>query len=293
VLNGDVPLLRPETLETLVSAHRQHHNAATLLTAQFPDPTGYGRVSCTEQNVVTEIVEHRDCTPAQRQNPRINAGVYRFNWPRLMAVLPHLQADNDQQEYYLTDVVKDLHPAMAVDVADSQEIFGINSRKQLAEAYAILQDRIKDYWMAAGVTLIDPDSITIDTTVHLEPDVVIEPQTHLRGQTTVGSGSRLGPASMIENSQIGPNVTASFSVITDSAVAAGSRLAATPTSGARPRWGKAAALATLRNRKRPPWGPVPMRPTSPTWGMPPWAIGLTSERAPSPPTTMATANTPR
>jgi bifunctional UDP-N-acetylglucosamine pyrophosphorylase/glucosamine-1-phosphate N-acetyltransferase len=113
---------------------------------------------------------------------------------------------------------------MAVDVADSQEIFGINSRKQLAEAYAILQDRVKDYWMAAGVTLIDPDSITIDTTVHLEPDVVIEPQTHLRGQTTIGTGSRLGPASMIENSQIGPHVTASFSVITDSTVAAGSRI---------------------------------------------------------------------
>ncbi|MFM7529235.1 MAG: bifunctional UDP-N-acetylglucosamine diphosphorylase/glucosamine-1-phosphate N-acetyltransferase GlmU [Nodosilinea sp.] len=224
VLNGDVPLLRPETLDTLVNTHRQHHNAATLLTAQFLDPSGYGRVFCTEQNVVTEIVEHRDCTPAQRQNPRINAGVYCFNWSRLMAVLPHLQADNDQQEYYLTDVVKDLHPAMAVEVADSQEIFGINSRKQLAEAYAILQDRIKDYWMAAGVTLIDPDSITIDTTVQLEPDVVIEPQTHLRGQTTVGTGSRLGPASMIENSQIGPHVTASFSVITDSTVAAGSRI---------------------------------------------------------------------
>ena len=224
VLNGDVPLLRPETLAALVSTHQQHHNAATLLTAQFLDPSGYGRVFCTEQNVVTEIVEHRDCTPAQRQNPRINAGVYCFNWPRLMAVLPHLQADNDQQEYYLTDVVRDLHPAMAVDVADSQEIFGINSRKQLAEAYAILQDRIKDYWMAAGVTLIDPDSITIDTTVHLEPDVVIEPQTHLRGQTTVGTGSRLGPASMIENSQIGPKVTASFSVITDCTVAAGTRI---------------------------------------------------------------------
>jgi bifunctional UDP-N-acetylglucosamine pyrophosphorylase/glucosamine-1-phosphate N-acetyltransferase len=141
-----------------------------------------------------------------------------------MTVLPHLKAENDQQEYYLTDVVKDLTPAMAVDVDDPQEIFGINSRKHLAEAYAILQDRVKDQWMAAGVTLIDPDSITIDTLVEIEPDVVIEPQTHLRGSTFIGSGSRIGPGSLIENSRIGANAVVTFSVITDSTVNNGSRV---------------------------------------------------------------------
>lgn len=224
VLNGDVPLLRTSTLQQLVTSHQQTASAATLLTAQFPDPTGYGRVFCNDQNIINEIVEHRDCTPAQRQNPRINAGVYCFSWTKLMTVLPHLQADNDQQEYYLTDVVKDLNPAMAVDVADPQEIFGINNRKHLAEAYAILQDRVKDEWMAAGVTLIDPDSITIDTTVHLEPDVVIEPQTHLRGKTTVGTGSRIGPGALVENSHIGANTTVTFSMISDSTVQDGGRV---------------------------------------------------------------------
>lgn len=224
VLNGDVPLLRPVTIQTLVKTHQNKGNAATLLTAQFTDPTGYGRVFCTEQNLITEIVEHRDCSPTQRQNPRINAGVYCFNWARLMTVLPHLSADNDQQEYYLTDVVKDLTPAMAVDVEDCQEIFGINSRKQLAEAYNLLQDRIKDYWMAAGVTLIDPDSTTIDTTVQIEPDVVIEPQTHLRGKTVVSTGSRIGPGSLIENSQIGAYATVAFSVVSDSTVGNGTRV---------------------------------------------------------------------
>jgi bifunctional UDP-N-acetylglucosamine pyrophosphorylase/glucosamine-1-phosphate N-acetyltransferase len=224
VLNGDVPLLRTSTLQNLVSTHKQNGNAATLLTAQFADPTGYGRVFCNDQNIITEIVEHRDCTPAQRQNPRINAGVYCFNWAKLMTVLPHLKAENDQQEYYLTDVVKDLKPAMAVDVEDPREIFGINNRKHLAEAYAILQDRIKDEWMAAGVTLIDPDSITIDTTVQIEPDVVIEPQTHLRGKTTIGTGSRIGPGSLIENSHIGANATITFSTISDSTVQDGSRV---------------------------------------------------------------------
>ncbi len=224
VLNGDVPLLRPETIQSLVKTHQDKSNAATLLTAQFTDPTGYGRVFCSAQNLITEIVEHRDCSPTQRQNPRINAGVYCFNWTQLMTVLPHLSADNDQQEYYLTDVVKDLTPAMAVDVEDCQEIFGINSRKQLAEAYNLLQDRIKDHWMAAGVTLIDPDSTTIDTTVQLEPDVVIEPQTHLRGTTTVGTGSRIGPGSLIENSHIGAYATVAFSVVSDSTVGNGTRV---------------------------------------------------------------------
>ncbi|MBD0270021.1 MAG: bifunctional UDP-N-acetylglucosamine diphosphorylase/glucosamine-1-phosphate N-acetyltransferase GlmU [Cyanobacteria bacterium Co-bin8] len=224
VLNGDLPLLRPSTLENLVKTHQDKGNAATLLTAQLPDPTGYGRVFCNDQNIVTEIVEHRDCTPAQRQNPRINAGAYCFNWQALMQVLPYLKADNDQKEYYLTDVVKDLNPVMAFNVEDYQEILGINNRKQLAEAYAILQDRIKDQWMAAGVTLIDPDSITIDTTVHIEPDVIIEPQTHLRGDTTIGTGSRIGPGSLIEDSQIGANVTVAFSVISDSVIQDGARV---------------------------------------------------------------------
>lgn len=224
VLNGDVPLLRPATLEHMLTTHRHHGNAATVLTAQVPDPSGYGRVFCNEDNIVTEIIEHRDCTEAQRQNRRINAGVYCFNWSALAQVLPHLKADNDQQEYYLTDVVADLAPVMAVDVADPQEIQGINNRQQLAAAYTILQDRIKVAWMAAGVTLIDPDSITIDTTVSLEPDVVIEPQTHLRGKTLIRSGSRIGPGTLVENSQIGANVTALYAVISDSTVQDNSRI---------------------------------------------------------------------
>jgi len=224
ILNGDVPLLRPQTLKQLLQTHRDHQNAATILTAQLPNPKGYGRVFCNNQNVVQQIVEDRDCTPAQKQNRRINAGVYCFRWADLAAALPKLTADNDQKEYYLTDVVNYLDPVMAVDVEDDQEILGINDRKQLATAYDILQTRIKDHWMAAGVTLIDPDSITIDDTVTLEPDVVLEPQTHLRGTTAIQTGSRIGPGSLIENSQIGANVTVLYSVVTDSTVAANTRI---------------------------------------------------------------------
>jgi bifunctional UDP-N-acetylglucosamine pyrophosphorylase / glucosamine-1-phosphate N-acetyltransferase len=222
VLNGDVPLLRPETLKHLLETHRQHGNAATILTAQLPDPKGYGRVICDGNNILKQIIEDRDCTPAQKQNRRINAGVYCFRYPDLAKVLPQLQTNNDQQEYYLTDTVNFLSPVMAVDVEDYEEILGINDRKQLATAYAILQDRIKDHWMAAGVTLVDPDSITIDNTVQIQPDVVIEPQTHLRGQTVIESGSQIGPGSLIENSHIGSKVTVLYSVVRDSAIQTGS-----------------------------------------------------------------------
>ncbi len=224
VLNGDVPLLRSETLKRLLKAHQENNSPATILTAHLPNPKGYGRVFCNGQNVLQQIIEDRDCSPAQKQNRRINAGVYCFRWSALAAVLPKLTADNDQQEYYLTDAVNYLDPVMVFDVDDYQEILGINDRKQLADAYSILQTRIKDDWMRKGVTLIDPDSITIDDTVQLEPDVIIEPQTHLRGMTKIGTGSRVGPGSLVEDSQIGSNVTVLYSVISSSLVADGTRI---------------------------------------------------------------------
>lgn len=224
ILNGDVPLLRPSTIQNLLETHQAHQNAATVLTAHLPNPQGYGRVFCDSQNLLKQIVEDRDCTDAQKQNRRINAGVYYFNWSQLAQALPKLEANNDQQEYYLTDVVNHLDPVMAVDVEDYQEILGINDRKQLANAYEILQTRVKDDWMKAGVTLIHPDSITIDETVELQPDVTIEPQTHLRGKTKISSGSRIGPGSLIENSELGQNVTVLYSVVSDSVVKNGTRI---------------------------------------------------------------------
>ena len=223
VLNGDVPLLKAETIEKMVATHTENGNAATILTAQMDDPTGYGRVFCDDNLIVTEIIEHRDCTETQRNNNRINAGIYCFNWEALMTILPHLKADNDQQEYYLTDVIKDLSPVMAMDVSTS-EIAGINNRKQLAEAEAVMQKRIKDELLLSGVTLINRESITIDSTVTVEPDVILEPQTNLRGSSVISAGCHIGPGSLIENSRIGPNTKAVHSVITDSDVAANGRI---------------------------------------------------------------------
>ena len=223
VLNGDVPLLKPETVEQMMKVHRENGNAATILTAQMEDPTGYGRVFCDENLIVEEIIEHRDCTDTQRQNTRTNAGIYCFKWSELMKILPHLTSDNDQNEYYLTDVIKELSPTMAMDVAPS-EVAGINNRKQLSEAEAVMQKRIKDELLLSGVTLINAQSITIDSTVTVEPDVILEPQTNLRGNSVIKAGCRIGPGSLVENSTIGENTALVHSVVTDSEVAANGRI---------------------------------------------------------------------
>ena len=224
ILNGDVPLLRTETLKALLQTHQENHNSCTILTAQLANPQGYGRVFRDSEGIVQKIIEDKDCTPNQRENNRVNAGIYCFRWPDLANILPHLQANNAQKEYYLTDAVTQVGKVMAVDVQDYQEILGINDRLQLAAANDIFQRRIHAKWLLAGVTLIDPASITIDETVELQPDVIIEPQTHLRGKTVIKSGSRIGPGSLIENSDLGENVTVLYSVVTDSIIQNNTRI---------------------------------------------------------------------
>ena len=224
ILNGDAPLMRPSTLKLLLKIHQGNGNSATIVTAQLSNPKGYGRVFADEKGYLTEIIEDRDCTPTQRENRRVNAGIYCFRWKELQQVLPNLKAENNQNEYYITDAVNFLKSVMVMDVADEAEIMGINDRKQLADAYGLLQDRIKTEWLLKGVTIIDPASVTIDDTVTIAPNAIIEPQTHLRGTTTIAAGSRIGPGSLIENSTIGENVTVLYSVVMDSTVKSNSTI---------------------------------------------------------------------
>lgn len=218
VLTGDTPLLRAETLQQLVQTHQARQAAATVLTAFLPDPKGYGRVFCDGTNRIECIIEHRDCTNAQRQNRRVSAGVYCFNWQLLAEALPKLTTNNDQQEYYLTEVFNYLPLVYALDIPDYEESLGINDRKQLSHAYDVLQNRLRQKWMEEGVTMICPESITLEDDVILEANVVLEPQTHLRGKTSVGANSRIGPNTLIENSQIGHDCSINYSVIVESSI---------------------------------------------------------------------------
>ena len=220
VLNGDVPLLRPETLEQLLQRHRDSGAAVTLLTARLADPTGYGRVFVNNEGMVSGIVEHRDCTDAERANALVNAGIYCFSWPKLAAVLPTLTTDNDQGELYLTDTVAMLSPAVHLEVADADEINGINDRLQLAQCEAVLQQRLKEHWMREGVSFVDPASCTLSDGSRFGRDVVVEPQCHFRGHTVIGDGCRIGPGCLIENATLGSGVEVVHSVIREATVAA-------------------------------------------------------------------------
>lgn len=221
VLNGDVPLLRAETIEQLVSTHRSSGAQVTLLTARLDDPTGYGRVFADEQGAVSSIIEHRDCSEEQRRNNLTNAGIYCFNWTALAEVLPKLSTDNDQGELYLTDTVAMLTKAMHVEVADPDEVNGINNRQQLAQCETMLQERLRHHWMAEGVTFVDPASCTLSEGCQFGRDVVIEPQTHLRGRCQIGDESRLGPGSLIEDAELGRGVTVVMSVVREATVGDG------------------------------------------------------------------------
>ena len=215
VLNGDVPLLRPETLEQLLAQHRRNGAAVTLLSARLADPSGYGRVVAAANGAVSAIIEHRDCSDEQRRNTLTNAGIYCFDWLKLAAVLPNLASDNDQGELYLTDTVAMLSPAIHLEVADADEINGINDRLQLAQCEAVLQERLRRHWMAEGVSFTDPLSCTLSEGTRFGRDVVVEPQCHFRGDTQIGAGCRIGPGSLIENSRLDSGVEVLFSVLRD------------------------------------------------------------------------------
>ncbi len=215
VLNGDVPLLRPETLEQLLEQHRRSGAAVTLLSARLSDPSGYGRVVAAANGAVSAIIEHRDCSEEQRRNTLTNAGIYCFDWPQLAAVLPRLASDNDQGELYLTDTIAMLSPAMHLEVADADEINGINDRLQLAQCEAVLQERLRRHWMAEGVSFTDPLSCTLSEGTRFGRDVVVEPQCHFRGVNTIAAGCRIGPGSLIENSRLETGVEVLYSVLRD------------------------------------------------------------------------------
>jgi bifunctional UDP-N-acetylglucosamine pyrophosphorylase / glucosamine-1-phosphate N-acetyltransferase len=213
VLNGDVPLLRPETLAALLEQHRSSGAAVTLLTARLEDPSGYGRVFADANGSVSAIVEHRDCNDQQRLNDLTNAGIYCFNWAKLAEVLPKLTTDNDQGELYLTDTVALLRPAMHREVADADEIAGINDRLQLSQCETALQERLKRHWMAEGVSFVDPASCTLSEDCRFGQDVVVEPQCHFRGSSSIGDGCRIGPGCLIEDSSLAAGVTVLYSVL--------------------------------------------------------------------------------
>jgi len=212
VTTGDAPLLEGQTIVDLVAVHVARGNAATVLTAVVPDPTGYGHVVRDgDGDQIACIVEHRDANEAERQIAEINAGVYAFDGDRLRDGIARLRDENTQGEFYLPDVVALIRAAGgrvgAHEIADYQQTEGVNDRVQLAERAAEMNRRILRGWMLNGVTIIDPATTWIHASVDLAEDVTLLPGTSLEGATSIARGAVIGPDTTLVDVEVGENAT--------------------------------------------------------------------------------------
>lgn len=208
VVCGDTPLLTADTLAALTGTHQADGNAVTVLTAEVPDATGYGRiVRDGASGAVTAIVEHKDATDEQRAIAEINSGVFAFDGRLLADALKQVRTDNSQGEEYLTDVLGILraagHRVGASVAGDHREIAGINNRVQLSEARRTLNDRLLTAAMLDGVTVVDPATTWVDVTVGFGRDAVVHPGTQLTGATRIEEGAEVGPNSRLNDTVVG------------------------------------------------------------------------------------------
>jgi bifunctional UDP-N-acetylglucosamine pyrophosphorylase / glucosamine-1-phosphate N-acetyltransferase len=229
VLYGDTPLLSASTLAGLFQEQAASSAAATMITTSLSDPTGYGRVILDSNRNVTAIVEHKNCTPEQRSIRVINSGIYCFRADLLWKYLGEVQPNPTTGEYYLTDMAEILtrhgHRVAALHCADPDELLGINTRVELADADRVLRERKCRDLMLAGVTVERPETVTVDIDVTVGADSVIEPFTRLLGRTVIGEECRIGAGAIIENSNLANGVTvAPYTLIADSTIDAGAQV---------------------------------------------------------------------
>ena len=206
IMAADTPLLSAKTIKQLVDSAAE--SKAAVLTADFFDPTGYGRV-VKLASMVDRIVEHVDATEEELEITEINTGVYVFDIEILRKAITQLSSNNKQGEIYLTDVIAVINnmgeSVSAVMCDDFSEAYGINDRSQLALSQQIMQQRINEYWMSKGVSMRNPDSVVIDMTVSLTQDIYLDNNTHLLGNTSVNQGSVIGPDTMLKDCVVGTN----------------------------------------------------------------------------------------
>ena len=221
ILNGDTPLLQESTLRVLLQTHRAAGAAVTLLTAILDNPGGYGRVvrrtakgasgAVHASADVAKIVEDRDASPEERTIREINVGTYVVDGAFLFAALDKVQPHNAQGEYYLTDIVDMAvtqgHRVAALPLTNPDEGLGVNSRLQLAEAEQVIRRQIRQRWMEAGVTMIDPASTWIDAEVVIGKDTTLHPNVTLEGKTVIGEGCEIRSFTRLTNCVVGSQVT--------------------------------------------------------------------------------------
>jgi bifunctional UDP-N-acetylglucosamine pyrophosphorylase/glucosamine-1-phosphate N-acetyltransferase len=222
VLCGDTPLIEADTLSLLVQNHRSSGAAATVLTTEMEDPSGYGRVIRNDRGGVCKIVEHKDATPEEKKIREVNTGIYCFEVDGLFDALGRIAPVNTQGEYYLTDVIEMYagggRTVNAVLSKDSVEFTGINDRVQLAEVEQVMRRRVLRNLMESGVTVVDPASTFVDRGVVVGRDTIIYPFTLLEGRTVIGEDCVIGPGSHLVNTTVGSGVTIQNSIVLGSLI---------------------------------------------------------------------------
>lgn len=222
ILCADGPLITKETLNSFMSFHNDSSNDATVMTAVFGNPFGYGRIVRREDMTIDTIVEEKEASPTVKNIKEINTGIYCFSGKLLKDALKKIDTDNSQQEYYLTDTIKVLSRegcrVGGYVLQDEDDIKAVNDRVQLAEVNKIMQLRINKRHMISGVTIIDPGNTYIGDMVDIGSDTVIYPGTILEGETSIGRNCTIGPNSRIISSQIRDSVTVESSKVVEASI---------------------------------------------------------------------------
>jgi bifunctional UDP-N-acetylglucosamine pyrophosphorylase / glucosamine-1-phosphate N-acetyltransferase len=207
VVSGDHPRVSPALLEQLVDEHRSSDSPATVLSFEPPDPRAYGRILRDGDGRLQAIVEDADADARQRAIREVNSSIYVFAADKLWPALERIEPANAQGELYLTDAVRLLvdggEEVTVFKAPDADEVEGVNTRVELADAAAFLRARVNREHMLAGVTIVDPQTTWIDPDVELEPDSTIHPFTVLRGRTRVGAGAEIGPHAVVVDAEVG------------------------------------------------------------------------------------------
>jgi bifunctional UDP-N-acetylglucosamine pyrophosphorylase/glucosamine-1-phosphate N-acetyltransferase len=229
VLYGDTPLLSPATLERLRDLQSSGQTAATLITTTLEDPSGYGRVIVNDRRDVTAIVEEKAATPQQKSIQLINSGIYCFQAPLLWRHIAELRPNPASGELYLTDMAEILtrhgHRVGALHIDDPDELLGINTRVELADADRVLRERKCRQLMLAGVTIERPETVTVDMQVKVGVDTVVEPFARLLGSTEIGEECRIGAGAILESALLEDRVlVAPYTLVADSRIAAGAQV---------------------------------------------------------------------
>jgi bifunctional UDP-N-acetylglucosamine pyrophosphorylase/glucosamine-1-phosphate N-acetyltransferase len=210
VLPGDAPLIRTETLRSLIGTHRAGNAAATILTAVVSDPTGYGRVSRKSETNVGAIIEESQLTESQRELNEINSSVYCFTLEKLWPALAKVKPNNKHREIYLTDAIAVLASAgetvLAQIAGDAREALGCNTRADLAEVDRIFRERKREALMNGGVTIQLPETVLIDPEVTAGEDTVVEAGVQLLGKTKIGARCSIRAGSVLVDAILGDDV---------------------------------------------------------------------------------------